>query len=117
MIDLIREYCLSKPWVEETFPFDDTTLVFKVAGKMFLMLPLDNPEFVSVKCEPDRAIDLRDAHPDDILPAWHMNKRHWNMMRIHGNLPKKLFFELIDHSYDLVLSGLPRKVRTELAMP
>lgn len=113
MIDEIRSYCLAKPGVEETFPFDDVTLVFKVGGKMFLMLPLDNPEFVSVKCDPDRAIDLRDAYCD-ILPAWHMNKRHWNMMRIRGAIPRHLFFELIDHSYSLVVAALPRAIRENI---
>ena len=76
-IETLREYCLTFADVEETFPFDDVSLVFKVKGKMFLLLPLDAPEWVSMKCDPERAIDLRERYAG-VAPAWHFNKKHWN---------------------------------------
>ncbi len=110
-----HSYCLGKKGVEETFPFGEQTLVFKVLGKMFALTGLDELECsANLKCDPEKAIELRELHPDDILPGYHMNKRHWNTVRCEGNLEDRLIKELIDHSYDLVVSSLPKKVQEEL---
>ena len=112
-IEEFRVYCLAKPAVTEEFPFDETTLVFKVAGKMFALTGLDDPEFkVNLKCDPDRSVALREEY-ESIRPGWHMNKRHWNTIHVDGSFPDRLFIELIDHSYDLVVQGLPRKLRDQ----
>jgi predicted DNA-binding protein (MmcQ/YjbR family) len=106
-------YCLSKPLVTEEFPFDETTLVFKVAGKMFALTGLDDPEFkVNLKCDPDRSVVLREEY-ESIRPGWHMSKKHWNTVYVDGSFSDKLFVELIDHSYDLVVQGLPKKLRDQ----
>ena len=114
-IETFRDYCLRKKGVEETFPFDDVTLVFKVMGKMFALTGLDADEFtVNLKCDPDRAAELREAHPDDIIPGWHMNKKHWNTVLFEGSLDEAFLKKLIDHSYDLVVASLPKMTRDEL---
>lgn len=105
MIDIeeIREYALGKPSTTEGFPFDETTLVFKVNNRMFLLLALDaSPHQFNVKCDPDRAIQLREAYPDSVLPGYHMSKIHWNTIVLNGKISKKLIFDWIDHSYELV---------------
>ena len=112
-VEEFRVYCLAKAGVTEEFPFDETTLVFKVAGKIFAITGLDDPEFkVNLKCDPDRSVLLREEY-ESIRPGWHMNKRHWNTVHVHGSFPDKLFIELVDHSYDLVVQGLPRKLRDQ----
>lgn len=108
-----HNYCLTLPGAETTFPFDNTNLVMKVGGRMFALLPLDRAEWILVKCDPDKALELRDAY-SDILPAWHMNKRHWNMMRL-TTLPDTLLRQLMRHSYDLVVAKLPRSTRESIA--
>ncbi len=113
-IEEFRMYCLEKPMVTEEFPFDETTLVFKVMGKMFALTGLDEPEFkVNLKCDPERSIELREQY-EHIIAGFHMNKKHWNTVQPGGSISVKLFKELIDHSYDLVVKGLPRKLRDEL---
>lgn len=113
-IEEFREYCLSKPGVEETLPFGPDTLVFKVMGKMFALTGLDDPEFTAnLKCDPDRTVELRAEYPE-IIPGWHMNKRHWNTVHFEGALEEDLLRELIDHSYDLVVAGLPKRDREAL---
>lgn len=113
-IEAFRMYCLSKPGVTEEFPFDETTLVFKVMGKMFALTGLDNPEFeVNLKCDPDRSIELREEY-EGIIAGFHMSKKHWNTVTPEGSLTDEFFIELIDHSYDLVVKGLPRKVRDQM---
>ncbi|MCP4120277.1 MAG: MmcQ/YjbR family DNA-binding protein [Bacteroidetes bacterium] len=113
-IEDIREYCISKKGVTEEFPFDDVTLVFKVMGKMFLLIGLNHvPLFFNAKCDPERALELRERYPA-IIAGFHMSKKHWNTVEIDGSLPDGLERELIDHSYDLVVSGLTRKLKTEL---
>jgi predicted DNA-binding protein (MmcQ/YjbR family) len=100
--------------VTEEFPFDETTLVFKVMGKMFALTGLDEPEFkVNLKCDPERSIELRE-HYEGIIAGFHMNKKHWNTVKPDGSLSNELFKELIDHSYDLVVKGLPKKLRDQL---
>ncbi|MEQ8703536.1 MAG: MmcQ/YjbR family DNA-binding protein [Phaeodactylibacter sp.] len=110
-IEAFRIYCLNKPGVEETLPFGPDTLVFKVKGKMFAATGLSEPSFrVNLKCEPERAQELREAHPQ-IIPGWHMNKKHWNTVFFEDGLHEDLLLELIDHSYHLVVAKLPKKDR------
>ncbi len=110
-IETFRTYCLSKKGVTESFPFDETTLVFKVGSKMFALTALDAPELkVNLKCDPEKAISLREQYPE-IIPGFHMNKKHWNTVQFNSNIGVKLFKELIDHSYDLVVQSLPKKHR------
>ncbi len=100
-VEEIREYCISKQGVTESFPFNDTALVFKV-GKIFAILDLSEDERgISLKCDPEYALELRDRHPE-ITPAWHLSKKHWNSINLKGTLPVELILELIDHSYDLI---------------
>jgi predicted DNA-binding protein (MmcQ/YjbR family) len=104
---------LSKPHVTEEFPFDETTLVFKVMGKMFALTGLDEPEFkVNLKCEPDRSVELREQY-ESIRPGWHMNKVHWNTVHVDGSFSDQFFLELVDHSYDLIVRSLPKKLRDQ----
>lgn len=102
-IETIRDYCLSKPGCEETQPFGPDTLVFKINGKMFLLLSLDSapPQF-NVKCDPDKALELRETYAA-VLPGYHMNKKHWNTVVLNGTIPSKNIKEWIDDSYTLVL--------------
>ena len=109
--DSARDYCLSLPQVEETMPFGPEALVYKVAGKMFALLsPDDVPARMNLKCDPERALELRDRY-ESILPGYHMSKKHWNTLVLDSSLSTTLVRELIDHSFDLVVSGLPAKVR------
>ena len=101
-IETLQEYCLSKPEVEETLPFGPETLVYKVVGKIFLLTGLDSEEFrFNVKCDPDKAIELREEFPC-VLPGYHMNKKHWNTIVVDGSVADKQLKEWIDDSYDLV---------------
>ncbi len=113
-LEEIRAHCLTKPKVTEDFPFDQDTLAFRVGGKIFLLTDIDS-EFVSLnlKCDPHRAIELREHYPD-IRPGYHMNKRHWNTIFCEGDIPRTLIFLLINESYELVVSGLAKKVQMEL---
>jgi len=107
-IEELREYCLSKKDAEETLPFGPDTLVYKVKSKVFLLTGLDEIEFrFNVKCDPDKAIELREEFPC-VLPGWHMNKKHWNTIVVDGSVSNKQLKEWIDHSYDLV-SGPKKK--------
>lgn len=109
-------HCLSLPQVEETTPFGPEVLVYKVAGKMFaLAVPDEFPARINLKCDPDRALELRDSH-ESIIPGFHMNKKHWNTLILDGSLPSKLVRELIDHSYQLVKDSLPARTRKELGL-
>ena len=113
-IETLRSYCLQKTAVEDGFPFGESTLVFKVAGKMFLLASLSaNPLQFNAKCDPDRAIELREQY-DAIQPGYHMNKQHWNTIIIDGSLPSSLIRKLIDDSYDLIVQSLPKKLRETL---
>ncbi len=112
-IERIRNYCLSKKGVTEHFPFDEVTLVFKVMGKMFVLSGLERqPPQVNLKCDPEWAIELREEYDGTIISGFHMSKKHWNTVEIH-QLPNDFIKELIDHSYDLVVQGLTKKIRTE----
>lgn len=101
-IETIRDYCLSKPDVEETLPFGPDTLVYKINKKVFLLMGLDEEELrFNVKCDPDKAIELREEF-SCVLPGYHMNKKHWNTIVVDGSVSTKQLKEWIDHSYDLV---------------
>ena len=107
-IEEIREYCIAKPGVTESFPFNETALVFKVAGKMFALLDLsEDSRGISLKCDPELAISLRELHPE-VAPAFHFNKQHWNGVRLDGGISDELLKEWIDHSYSIVVDSLPR---------
>lgn len=109
LIDAIA-HCLSQPHATEETPFGPEVLVYKVGGKMFALTdPGGVPPTLNLKCEPLRALELRDRHAG-IQPGYHMNKRHWNTVTLDGSLPAALVRELIEHSYQLVVSGLPKKV-------
>ncbi len=107
-IEAYRDYCLQKPGVTEEFPFDISTLVFKVMGKVFALTNVDEFLSVNLKCEPQRAIELRESN-SGIVPGWHMNKKHWNTVTTDGTVSDVLLTNLINHSYDLVVAGLPKK--------
>lgn len=115
MIDLesIREYCLSKPGTTEDLPFDEETLAFRVAGKIFALCDISNFESMNLKCDPERAVELRERY-SGIIPGYHMNKTHWNTVSADGSVPRELFLELIDHSYNLIRASLPKKMRDTL---
>ena len=107
-IESLREYCLSKKGVTESTPFGPDTLVFKVMGKMFALTNLDGDLSINLKCDPEKAIELREEFPC-VQPGYHMNKMHWNSVYIDGSVPEKLICEWIDHSYNLIANSLPRK--------
>ncbi len=114
-IEEFRDYCLSKTGATEDMPFDEYALVFKVMGKMFALTSLkEDKEFtVNLKCDPDRAVLLREEY-SEIIPGYHMNKKHWNTVSFEGDVPNKLLYDLIDHSYDLVVSKLTKKDKAVL---
>ena len=113
-VEELRHTCLDKKGVTEEFPFDEHTLVFKVMGKMFALVALERlPPQCNLKCDPERAVELREEYDGDIIPGYHMSKKHWNTLFL-DNLPPNLIKELIDHSYDLVVSGLTKKLREAL---
>ena len=110
----LRDRCLSLPGAVETFPFGLSTSVFKVAGKMFALSQLGADSLrVSLKCEPELAEALRQAH-SAVLPGYHLNKRHWNTVVIDGSLPDGVICDMIEDSYDLVVSNLPPAARRAL---
>ena len=110
----LRRFCLRQAGAIEDFPFGSEHSVFKVAGKMFALSALDRvPLEVSVKCEPELALQLRDSYPA-IRPGYHLNKRHWNTIALDAGLPDQLVYDMIEDSYDLVVSALPKRVRQQL---
>jgi len=110
-----RAYCLEKPFVTEGFPFDQKTLVLKVAGKMFALADIEDFNSINVKCDPEKSIELRESY-SGVEPGYHMNKKHWNTVAINNDVSRGLIFKLIDHSYDLVFKSLPNKTRNELTL-
>lgn len=106
----LREFCLSLPGTEETTPFDETTLVYKVGGKMYLLADMEDTHWMNVKCEPETALERRERYPE-ITAGWHMNKKYWNTVRLDGDLPETFLFGQICESYRLVIDGLPRQQR------
>ena len=113
-IETLREYCLLKKQVTEDFPFGESTLVFRVLNKIFLLVSLDSdPLQFNAKCEPEKAIELREQY-DAIQPGYHMNKKHWNTVIIDGSISTALIKEMIDDSYNLIVHSLPKKLKQEL---
>ncbi len=112
-IEELREYCLSKKAVTEAFPFDDETLVFKVMDKLFLLTNINKELSMNLKCEPEKAIELREIY-SSVLPGYHMNKIHWNTVLIDGSVSDKQLQEWIDHSYDEVVRKMTKKMQTDL---
>ena len=112
-IELLRENCLSLPYVEEKFPFDEYTLVFYVGSKLFALTDLQTPNSVNLKCDPEQAIELRERYMG-IVPGYHMNKKHWNTVAFNADVSDKLILELLHNSYQLVWNKLPRKEREAL---
>ena len=112
-VEEFREYCLLKKGVTEEFPFDKVTLVYKVMGKMFAIVPLERfPSQVNLKCDPERAMELRESYDGVIIPAFHMSKTHWNTL-FFEQLPTELLIELTEHSYELIVAKFTKKVRAE----
>lgn len=113
-VEAFREYCMSKKGTTESFPFDGDTLVFKVLGKMFALVPLERlPAQANLKCDPEKALELRENYDGIITPGYHMSKVHWNTLLLEG-LEPGFICQLIDHSYDLVVAKLPKYKQQEL---
>lgn len=122
-LDIFLEYCLAKPGVTEEHPFGDASVCMKVGGKMFALANVTEMKmgkeivppfhFANLKCDPEKAIELREEH-DTIQPGWHMNKKHWNTVYFDGSLKDSFIREMIDHAYEQVVDGLPRKEQEKL---
>ena len=113
-LEELREYCLSLPHVTEDMPFGEDILVFRICNRIFVLTSLDSvPLRVSLKCDPERAIELREQYPNKIIAGYHLNKKHWNTVLLEG-LPPALIKEMIQHSYDQVLAKVPKKEREKL---
>ena len=114
-IESFREYCLSFRGVTEEFPFDKNTLVFKVSGKMFALCDVEEFKGINLKCDPEKAILLREEYPE-VKPGYHMNKKHWNTVSTESNLPDALIKAWIDDSYRLVAANLPKREQIRLGI-
>lgn len=112
-IEEYRNFCLSKSAVTEEFPFNEIALVFKVIGKMFALIDVEKFESISLKCDPERGAELREQY-SGINYAYHFNKKHWIGVSTDGSVTDKLIYELIDHSYDMVVKKMPKKLREQL---
>ena len=112
-IEEYRNHCISKKGVSESFPFDETTLVFKVMGKMFALTGIDEFNYINLKCDPTKAIELREEF-EGVTPGYHMNKKNWNSVSTLGDISDRLIYQWIDDSYDLIVSSLTKKIKDEL---
>lgn len=112
-IETVRNYCLAKKGVTESLPFDEVSPVYKVMGKIFLILSIDIPHSMNVKCDPEKAVELREIY-DAVIPGYHTNKIHWNTVMLDGSVPDKLIFEWIDDSYELIVKRLKKYLLDEL---
>lgn len=112
-IEDLRLFCLALPHTSEGFPFDEDTLVFKVAGKMFCLASLQESDRINLKCDPELAIQLREQYPC-VIPGYHMNKKMWNTVILDDSVTRKTLEQWILHSYNQVVSGLPKKTQKEL---
>jgi len=112
-IETYRGYCLKKKGVTEEFPFDTSTLVYKVMGKLFTLANIEPFESINLKCNPETALQLREMY-EGVTPGYHMNKRHWNTVRVDGSIPNQTILQWIDASYELVVEKLPKKERVWL---
>lgn len=113
-IEEYREFCLSFPGTSEDLPFNDNALCFKVLGKIFSICDITKFESINLKCDPQKAVELREQFPEQVHPGYHMNKKHWNTIGMHGNLSDILIKEWITDSYNLVVANLPKKKRDTL---
>jgi len=114
-LETVRNYCLSFPYTVEEFPFDQATLAFKVGGKIFALADVDQFSFINLKCDPEKAVELRERF-QAVRPGYHMHKKHWNSAYIHSNLSETQVFELIADSYNLVYNSLSKKIKNELTL-
>lgn len=112
-IEELRTYCIKKKGVTESFPFDESTIVFKVGNKMFALAGINEFTYINLKCDPERAIELRETF-NAVKPGYHMSKVHWNSVYVNMDLNDRLIYEMIDDSYNLIVASLPKKVRNEL---
>jgi len=111
-LEILRDYCLHKKGVTEDLPFDENTLAFRVAGKIFLLCNIEHFQTINLKCDPVKAEELRTEYPEHVFPGYHMNKKHWNTVKIKG-ISNELIYSWIDHSYLQVISKLPKKTQAE----
>jgi predicted DNA-binding protein (MmcQ/YjbR family) len=112
-IEEYRDFCISKPGVSEGFPFDEKVLAFKVMGKIFALCDIEEFDFVNLKCDPEKALEFRERYAG-ITPGYHMSKKHWNSVSMDGSVPDAKIRYLINHSYELIVASLPKKLREEL---
>jgi len=113
-LESLRDYCLELPGTTEELPFGPDTLVFKVMGKVFLLTSLDSPQFgFNVKCDPEKAEELREKY-SDVVPGYHMSKKHWNTVNVTGSIPSEILFSWVKDSYDLVAGSLTKAAKQEL---
>lgn len=112
-IEALRDFCLSLPGTEEKMPFDNRTLVFTVRNKMFCLTDVEDYEMINIKCDPEEVVSMREQYPE-VIPGYHMNKKHWNSVRMTGKIPDHLIRTWIQRSYDLVVRGLPKRDRDQL---
>lgn len=112
-IEQYRNYCIAKKGATEGFPFDENTLVFKVMGKMFALTGVDNFNFINLKCDPEKAVELREQF-NGIKPGYHMNKTHWNSVYLNEDVQDEMIYQLIDDSYNLIVKSLTKKLQQEL---
>jgi len=112
-LDHFREYCLSLKGITEQIPFDENILVFKVMGKMFALCNMMTLEYCNLKCDPEKAIKLREEFTE-VTPAWHMNKKHWNSVSFIGDLSDQQIEQWVKDSYNLAVKNMPKKLREQL---
>jgi predicted DNA-binding protein (MmcQ/YjbR family) len=113
-IELLRDFCINKKGVTEEFPFGPDTLVFKVSGKMFALTSLSDPSTVNLKCDPEKAQQFRQEY-DAVAPGYHMNKVHWNTVSFNQDVNDTLLFQMVSHSYELVVKSLPKSIQAKLS--
>jgi predicted DNA-binding protein (MmcQ/YjbR family) len=112
-VEELRIYCLSKKSVTESFPFNEDTLVFKVMGKIFALVNLNSDLSINLKCQPEKAIEIREHYPA-VIPGFHMNKKHWNTVNIDDSIEDRIIYQWIDDSYNLIVNSLSKKQRENL---
>ncbi len=112
-LDSILSFCTGLKGTTQDFPFDEKTLAMKVMGKIYVLMDVENTAYINLKCDPEKAIELRERYPA-IIPGFHMNKKHWNSVSINQDLDDSLIRELIVHSYEQVVKSLPKKLQNEL---
>ena len=113
-IEEFRNYCLGKKAVTEELPFDETTLVYKVLGKMFALTDTEDEFKIALKCNPEKALALREQYPKTVFPGYYLNKKHWNTIVVDGSIPDSMLYSWIDDSYELVIKKLPKIKQAEL---